>query len=289
MSPKGTKKDKADALSLIRKGRRSASVSPRLDPLTQSAPLSAVQLVPLVQINDRVKDTRSVRDEHVEQLFESMTIVGLISPLTVDKDYTLLAGAHRLAALKLLREREPTLFLQQFPDGRIPTRVMSLSASTDQLLALRVEIEENEKRRDYTPQEVLEVAQNLENAGFSRSRGRPAAGERPLIPALETIFGKSKATIKRYLSAAEQKKSDAGEDEHEEDLHEKLKADQRSMIAKLDRLERSLRSQLACWKTPLPQEEIELKRQAWMANMTQFRHQVIEESNRLKSQFSRKD
>ena len=90
-----------------------------------------------------------------------------------------------------------------FPNAQVPARVMSISANTDQLLALRVEIEENEKRRDYTAAEVLEVAQTLEKAGFTRSRGRPSAGQKPLIPALESIFGKSKATIKRYLAKEE--------------------------------------------------------------------------------------
>ena len=190
-------KSSSDALSRIRRGRRPSSVEARIDPLTPNSP---VQLIPLSKITDRGSDTRAINAEHVEQLVESIRVVGLITPLALDRDYTLLAGAHRLSALKTLALKYETVFQQLFPDGKIPARVMSISADTDQLLALRVEIEENEKRRDYTAAEVLEVAQTLENAGFTRSRGRPSAGQKPLIPALESIFGKSKATIKRYLA-----------------------------------------------------------------------------------------
>lgn len=194
----------SDALSRIRRGRRPSSVEPRLDPL---APNSPIQLVELLKITDRSSDTRAVNLSHVEQLIESIKVVGLITPLTLDRDLTLLAGAHRLAALKQLAKESNSLFNQLFPEGKVPARVMNISAQVDQLMALRVEIEENEKRRDYTANEVLEVAQTLEKAGFTRSRGRPTAGEKPLIPALESIFGKSKATIKRYLSQDEKEQN----------------------------------------------------------------------------------
>lgn len=193
-------KSSSDALSRIRRGRRPSSVETRIDPLNPNSP---VQLIPLAKIIDRSNDTRAINAEHVGQLVESIKVVGLITPLAVDRDYTLLAGAHRLAALKTLALQHEAVFKQLFPNAQVPARVMSISANTDQLLALRVEIEENEKRRDYTAAEVLEVAQTLEKAGFTRSRGRPSAGQKPLIPALESIFGKSKATIKRYLAKEE--------------------------------------------------------------------------------------
>ena len=205
-------KSSSDTLARIRRGRRPSSVEPRVDPLSSSSP---VQLVSLAQITDRMRDTRPINLDHVTQLMESMKVVGLITPLTVDRELTLLAGAHRLEAMRCLAKESEPDFFRLFPEGRVPARVMPLSAQTDQLLALRVEVEENEKRRDYTSAEVFEVAQTLESAGFTRSRGRPSAGEKPLIPALEVIFGKSKATIKRYLAQEErQKESEQAKTEH---------------------------------------------------------------------------
>ena len=197
-------KSSSDTLARIRNRKRISSVEPRVDPL---APNSPVQLISLNQITDRTRDTRPINMEHVAQLVESIRVVGLITPLAIDREFTLLAGAHRLEALKTLARQDPEHFQRLFSSHKVPARIMDISANTDQLLALRVEIEENEKRRDYTPAEVLEVAQTLESAGFTRSRGRPLPGEKPLIPALEAIFGKSKATIKRYLAQEEKEKT----------------------------------------------------------------------------------
>ena len=45
---------------------------------------------------------RELNVEHVEELSESIRELGLLNPLTVDKDYTLIAGLHRLEAVKML-------------------------------------------------------------------------------------------------------------------------------------------------------------------------------------------
>ena len=45
---------------------------------------------------------REVNVEHVVELSESIQELGLLNPLTVDKDYTLIAGLHRLEAVKRL-------------------------------------------------------------------------------------------------------------------------------------------------------------------------------------------
>lgn len=57
--------------------------------------------IPLFQIT--VNDGRREADpEAVQKLAESISKVGLINPITVDKDYTLIAGLHRLEAAKML-------------------------------------------------------------------------------------------------------------------------------------------------------------------------------------------
>lgn len=45
---------------------------------------------------------RETSQEAIHELADSISKVGLLNPITVDKDYTLIAGLHRLEAAKLL-------------------------------------------------------------------------------------------------------------------------------------------------------------------------------------------
>ena len=57
--------------------------------------------IPVFQI--KINDGRREADqEAVHKLADSITKVGLLNPITVDQDYTLIAGLHRLEAAKLL-------------------------------------------------------------------------------------------------------------------------------------------------------------------------------------------
>jgi ParB family chromosome partitioning protein len=182
------------------RNRQRARVAPRPDPL--SLDLNApVREVALSEVKDRAANTRELNLEHVARLVTSISEVGLITPLTLDREGALLAGAHRLEALRRLSAEQPERFETLFAHGKVPARVMNLSATRDTFAALRVEIEENEHRLDYSVEEVCAVAEQLISEGYVLSRGRPKQGERPLIPALELIFNKSRATIKRYLAA----------------------------------------------------------------------------------------
>ena len=195
----------SNALDSIR-NRKRRRVPARKDPLTAdsipalSQPVETLYYLSLDEVQDRAHDSREVNQEHVLELVESISAVGLIVPITLDQNRVLLAGAHRLNALRHIHTHQSKRFKELFPQGKIPAYLMSLNQSQDRFQALRVEIEENEKRRDYTPQEVREVAQQLIDEGYVQQRGRPREGQKPLIPALELIFGKSKATIKRYLA-----------------------------------------------------------------------------------------
>ena len=73
------------------------------------------------------EDRRDVDQEKVEELAESIKEVGLINPITLTEDYTLIAGAHRLEACKLLGYTE------------IEANVLSI----DNLRAELAEIDEN--------------------------------------------------------------------------------------------------------------------------------------------------
>jgi hypothetical protein len=162
-------------------------------------------ILPLEQITERPGgDTRLLTQSHVESLAESIAAVGLIQPIAVDCQGRLLAGGHRLAAIEYLRATDQDSFSQWFSKG-VPIRQYGFDAEKEPELALAIETTENEKRRDYTPVEVRELADRLKSAGYNYTSGRPAKGQKSLIPSLSVIVGKSDKTIRRYLGDPQQK------------------------------------------------------------------------------------
>jgi ParB family transcriptional regulator, chromosome partitioning protein len=155
------------------------------------------------QIKDRKVDTRPLDPAHVEQLAESIAVLGLLEPLVVDIKGVLLAGAHRKSAMAQIRERSPEAYATQFPKNLTPVRVMPFDSEQDPDLALQIEISENEKRRDYTPTEIRALAERLRQSGYTDVPGRPAKGEKRLRPAIEVIVGKSLRQVRRILNENE--------------------------------------------------------------------------------------
>lgn len=178
--------------------------------------------------------TRELRAAHVVMLAESITALGLLEPLVVDEDGHILAGAHRLAALQLLAHAMPMsrrqLFLdacgfteedspkdelggladrvaqldreafhKRYPDGRVPVHVMEIPKREADSLPLAIEVAENSIRRQYTAEEVEDLAARLKKAGYTSRDGRPRKGERTVVAALETILGRSPAQVRRLL------------------------------------------------------------------------------------------
>lgn len=172
---------------------KSTSVQPNID-TPQSSRL------PIDQITDRPGgDTRPMNQAHVESLAESIAAVGLIQPIAVDSKGRLLAGGHRRAAIVYLQETNPQGYAQHFANG-VPIRRFDFDASQDEALALAIEATENEKRRDYTPGEVRELADRLIAAGYRNIKGKPKLGQKAVAPTLALIVGKSQRTIERYLA-----------------------------------------------------------------------------------------
>ena len=165
------------------------------------APLHEWEFIPLDQFATRPGRTRDINRKHVVALAQSIAAVGLIHPPAVDRMDRLLAGAHRLAALLWLREHAADRFRELFPSG-VPVWRMDLNADSDVDLALAVEISENERRRDYRPAEIQKLAERLKAAGFryAAEGGRPRTDDRPLMPALEIIVGKSVRQLRRILN-----------------------------------------------------------------------------------------
>ena len=180
------------------------SVEPPARPSPSAPPLSALHQPDTIRLDQFVAQayrTRDLNRKHVVALAESIAAIGLIHPPAVDRLNRLLAGAHRLAALGWLEQHDAKRFQALFPEG-VPVWRMDLNADSDVDLALAVEISENERRRDYQPAEIQKLAERLVAAGFhyASEGGRPKGQDRPLMPALEIIVGKSVRQIRRILN-----------------------------------------------------------------------------------------
>ena len=157
--------------------------------------------IPIDQIGDRpAGDTRPLNPEQIDSLVDSISAVGLIAPLAVDCRNRLLAGGHRRAALRALQEQNQPHYNDLFPGG-VPCRKFSFDSEAEPEKALQVEISENEKRRNYTREEIRAVAERLKQQGYSQDRGR--GNKQPLHPALQVAFGVSRNTIFRALREEE--------------------------------------------------------------------------------------
>lgn len=205
--------------------------------------------IPLTKIKQRTLNTRALNPIHLEQLQESIAALGLLEPLVVDQQYTLLAGGHRLESLRQLKQDDPNRFESLFPEDCIPVRVMGFNAKTEPDKALAVEVAENEHRRDYSSEEVRELAGRLLQQGYVYRKGKPAKGEKPLGPALEVIIGKHRRTVRRYLESVN-RTGDLLTDKGTAPKSDKL-----PLKEEFYRLAKSGRSSPA-WKDPKKQREI---------------------------------
>ena len=109
-----------------------------------------------------------------------------------------------MEAIRRLRMVDPPMYLHHFVDDLIPVRVLEFDADVDPDLAWKVEVAENEKRRDYTAQEIQAFRERLLTLGFVEKEGRPKKGEesKNLNPALAAVIGKSIRTVRRILNEA---------------------------------------------------------------------------------------
>ncbi|NJR61745.1 MAG: ParB N-terminal domain-containing protein [Cyanobacteria bacterium CRU_2_1] len=160
--------------------------------------------LPLNQIRAREIDTRPLDPQHVADLAESIAALGLIEPLVVDTRGVLLAGGHRLAALQALQETNPEIYSQQFPEGQIQVHMLAFDAEQEPERALQVELAENEKRVNYTRDQIERLAERLRSLNYRDVRGRPKEGEKALGPALAVAIGVSTRYVRKVLSEQKQ-------------------------------------------------------------------------------------
>ena len=220
---------RAGLLAGIAYGKEQAKADRRLAAVAKLE--KVLELVAVEDIRPRPGgDTRPARAEHVLELAETIAAVGLLQPLALDSMRRLLAGLHRLEAVRLLLlEKDKRLaYLQAMEGGdkldpeetaealaalpapadledplragKVPCLVkVDLDAERDPDAALAAEAAENTARRAYTPAEVQALAERLRRAGYRESGGRPHKGEKVLRPALEMVLGVSKNTARRLL------------------------------------------------------------------------------------------
>ena len=160
--------------------------------------------------------------------------LGLIEPVASDADGHLLAGAHRLAACKVLaateravamldaaRDLSPgapaidaakswTQPLMALDEGTgqlnpllVPVRIFALRSGDEADRALAIEAAENEQRQDYKPKEVRALYERLKASGFRIKRGRPKKGEKSAIPVIAAVINKSERHVRSMVRPAQ--------------------------------------------------------------------------------------
>jgi ParB family chromosome partitioning protein len=100
--------------------------------------------VPVEDIKVKKRVRRDLGD--IGALADSLKQFGQINPIVITKNNILIAGERRLEAAKSLGWRTINAVVAEFPD---------------KLSKLEYEVEENIRRRDFTPQEVAEATRRI--------------------------------------------------------------------------------------------------------------------------------
>lgn len=149
--------------------------------------------------------TRPLHEPTMETLTGSISALGLLQPPLVDKNGCLIAGGHRVEAVRRLAAKDPARW------EKIPVLKTDYAAAEDPARALADEAAENTARKGYTQTEARHMIERLRRAGYVETGGRPRKGEKALRPALECVLGISESTARRLLETkptktAEEKK-----------------------------------------------------------------------------------
>ena len=97
--------------------------------MTATSEPAVVTRIPSKDIRMRFR-LREPKNDRVKEIAESIERIGLINPLTISKDGYLIAGYHRLEAVKLLGQEEVDVIIKD----------------TTKIESELIEIDENEKR-----------------------------------------------------------------------------------------------------------------------------------------------
>ncbi len=148
---------------------------------------------------------REVTPENVQRLSESVAEVGMMNPITVDTNYTLVAGLHRLEAAKLLgwKKVECTVCeldslhaeLAEIDENVIRTGLSDLELS--ELLARRKKI--------YEALHPATIARNLPGhaSNYESSSDKLTGEEKPFSQDTAEKMGVSPRTVERHVQIGE--------------------------------------------------------------------------------------
>ena len=148
---------------------------------------------------------REAMPEDIQRLSESVAEVGMMNPITVDADYTLVAGLHRLEAAKLLgwTEVECTVCgldrlhaeLAEIDENVIRTGLSDLELS--ELLARRKKI--------YETLHPATIARNLPGhaSNYESSSDKLTGEEKPFSQDTAEKLGVSPRTVERHVQIGE--------------------------------------------------------------------------------------
>lgn len=103
----------------------------------------------IIKIED-IKVKKRVRKDlgDIDSLKESIRLYGLLNPITINSDHELVAGERRLEACKAL--------------GMERINAVVLDANVDKIKQLEIELEENNQRKEFSDEELLEGYERLE-------------------------------------------------------------------------------------------------------------------------------
>jgi hypothetical protein len=185
-----------------------------------------VRVMPLESILDRDTDLRPLNADHAKALALSFAAVGMLQFPVIDEKDRLLAGAHRRAAIRLLKDLatandddvraafppagdDDPLTADEIANVRsawathfaagIPVRVVDTTPYSADQIRLIIETIENELRLDFNKADLAHLIERLKKLGYRNMPGRPTAGQRVLSHELARITKKSTRTVFRML------------------------------------------------------------------------------------------
>ncbi len=156
--------------------------------------------IPIYQINVNA-GRREADQDAVQKLADSISKVGLLNPITVDQEYTLIAGLHRLEAAKRLGW----------------TEIKCTVSNLEGLQAELAEIDENFVRKDLSDDEFRELLlrrkeiyealhpetkQGMRNGQTSKNRNLRSLEAKPFAVDTAEKIGVSRATVERQIQTA---------------------------------------------------------------------------------------